>query len=60
MQHGYQVAILKVTSLKINRLLPIATNNMHVKFEIEKNGNSKAGLSYAPESMLPTDWQMDR
>ena len=28
-QDGRQAAILRVTSLKINRLLPIATNNMH-------------------------------
>ena len=28
-------AILKVTSLKTNRLLPMATINMHMKFEIE-------------------------
>ena len=34
-QYGHQVAILKVTSLKINRLLPMATINMHMKFEIE-------------------------
>ena len=30
-----QVAILKLTSLKINRLLPMVTINMHMKFEIE-------------------------
>ena len=29
------MAILKLTSLKINRLLPMATINMHMKFEIE-------------------------
>ena len=34
-QYGCQVAILEVTLRKINRLLPIATNNMHIKFEIE-------------------------
>ena len=34
-QYGRQWAILKVTSLKINRLLPMATINMHMKFEIE-------------------------
>ena len=34
-QDGHQAAILKVTSLKINRLLPMATNNMHVKFQIK-------------------------
>ena len=34
-QYGHQAAILNVTSLKINRLLPMTTINMHVKFEIE-------------------------
>ena len=34
-QYGRQTAILKVMSLKINRLLPMATINMHMKFEIE-------------------------
>ena len=33
--NGHKAAILKVTSLKINRLLPIATINMCMKFEIE-------------------------
>ena len=34
-QYGRQAAILKVTSMKINRLLIMATINMHMKFEIE-------------------------
>ena len=34
-QYVHQAAILKVTSLKINRLLPMTTINMHMKFEIE-------------------------
>ena len=34
-QYGHQAAILKVTLLKINRLLPMTTNNMHMKFEIK-------------------------
>ena len=34
-QYGRQAAILKVTSLKINRILPMATIKMHMKFEIE-------------------------
>ena len=34
-QYGHQAAILKVTLLKIDRLLPMATINMHMKFEIE-------------------------
>ena len=33
--YGHQAAILKVTSLKINKLLPMTTINMHMKFEIE-------------------------
>ena len=34
-QYGHQGAILKVMSLKIDRLLPMNTINMHMKFEIE-------------------------
>ena len=34
-QYGHQAAILKVASLKINRLLPMTTINMHMKFEME-------------------------
>ena len=34
-KYGRQAAILKATSLNINRLLPMATINMHMKFEIE-------------------------
>ena len=34
-QYGHQAAILKVTSLKINRLPPMTAINMHLKFEIE-------------------------
>ena len=47
-QYGCQAPILKVTLLLINRLLPIATNNMHMKFETE---NSKQ----TPETMLRTE-----
>ena len=32
---GCQVAILKVTLLKINRLLPMANKNRHMKFQIK-------------------------
>ena len=35
LQYGCQAAILKVTSLKIKRLLPMTTINMHIKFETE-------------------------
>ena len=34
-QYGYQEAILKVSSMKMNRPLPLATSNMHMQFEIE-------------------------
>ena len=34
-QYGHQAAILKAASLTINRLLPMATINMHMKFEFE-------------------------
>ena len=34
-QNGHQAAILKVTSLKVDRLLPMTTINTHMKFEIE-------------------------
>ena len=34
-EYDRQAAILKVISLKIYRLLPIATENMHMKFEIK-------------------------
>ena len=34
-QYGHQVGILNVTSLKINRVWPMATNNMVMKFETE-------------------------
>ena len=34
-QYGCQAAMLKVTSRKISSVLPVATKNMHVKFEIQ-------------------------
>ena len=46
-QYGHQAAIVKMTSQKINRLLPIATINMHMKFEIPKQ-------TYTMETMLST------
>ena len=35
MQYGCQAVILKVTYLKIDRVLPMTTINMHIKFETE-------------------------
>ena len=57
-QYGRQAAILKVTSLKINRLLPIATNNMLVKFEIEIP--KQAWVTLRKPCRLQTDGQTDR
>ena len=52
MQNGRQVAILEVMSLKINRLLPMTTVNMHMKFEIE---TPKQTWLYTPETMPPSE-----
>ena len=57
-QYGRQAAILKVTSLKINRLLPIATNNMHMKFEIEIP--KQTWVTLRKPCHLQTDGQTDR
>ena len=57
-QDGRQAAILKVTSLKINRLLPMATNNMHMKFEIEIA--KQIWVTLRKPSRLQTDGQTDR
>ena len=57
-QYGHQAAILKVTSLKINRLLPMATINMHMKFEIEIP--KQTWLMLRKPCRLQTDGQTDR
>ena len=57
-QYGHQAAILKVTSLKINRLLPIPTNNMHMKFGIEIP--KKTWVTLRKPCRLQTDGQTDR
>ena len=57
-QYGCQAAILKVTSLKINRLLAIATNNMHTKFEIEIPRQTRVTLR--KPCRLHMDRQTDR
>ena len=57
-QYGRQAAILKVTSLKINRLLPMATINMHMKFEIEIP--KQTWLMLRKPCRLQTDGQTDR
>ena len=43
-QYGRQVAILKVTSVKINRLWPMATSKMYMKFEIEIPNQTRVTL----------------
>ena len=57
-QYGRQAAILKVTSLKINRLLPMATINMHMKFAIEIP--KQTWLMLWKPCRLQTDGQTDR
>ena len=57
-QYGRQAAILKVTSLKINRLLPMATINMHMKFEIEIP--KQTWLRLRKPCRLQTDGRTDR
>ena len=51
-------AILRVTSLKINKLLPMATNNMHIKFEIEIP--QQTWVMLRKPCRLQTDGQTDR
>ena len=57
-QYGRQAAILKVTTLKINRLLPMATINMHMKFEIEIP--KQTWLMLRKPCRLQTDGRTDR
>ena len=57
-QDGCHTTILKVTSLKINRLLPMATNNMPVKFQIEIP--KQAWVTLRKPCLLQTDGQTDR
>ena len=56
-QYGRPAAILKVTSLKINRLLPIATNNMHMKLKFQSKLQLRSGNHVAYRR---TDRQTDR
>ena len=57
-QYGRQAAILKLTSLRINRLLPMATINMHMKFEIEIP--KQTWLMPRKPCRLQTDGRTDR
>ena len=57
-QDGRQTAILKVTLLKINRLLPMAINNMHMKFQIEIP--KQTWVTLRKPCRLQTDRQSDR
>ena len=56
-QYGRQAAIFKVTSLKINRFLPMATINMHMKFEIETP--KQTWLMFRKPCRLQTDGRTD-
>ena len=57
-QDGRQTAILKVTSLKINRLLLMATNNMRMKLEIEIP--KQTWVTLRKPCRLQTDGQTDK
>ena len=57
-QYGRQAAILKMTSLKINRLLPMATINMYMKFEIDIP--KQTWLMLRKPCRLQTDGRTDR
>ena len=57
-QDGRQVAILQVISLKINRLLPMATKNMQIKFKIEIP--KQTWVTLRKPCCLQTDGQTDR
>ena len=56
-QYGCQATILKVTSLKIYRFLPMATINLHMKFEIEIP--KQTWLMLRKPCRLQTDGQTD-
>ena len=57
-QDGRQSTILKVTSLESNRLLPMVTNNMHMKFQIEIP--KQTWVMLRKPCCLQTDGQRDR
>ena len=57
-QDGHQAAILKLISLKINKLLPIATNKMHMEFQIEIP--KQTWVTLRKPCRLQTDGQTDR
>ena len=52
-QYGCQAAILKVISLKINRFLPMATNEIHIKFEIEIPKQTRVTLQNPCQQQSP-------
>ena len=57
-QYGRQATILKVMSVKINKLLPIDTDNMHMKFAIEIL--KQTWLTLLKPCHLQTERQTDR
>ena len=58
-QFGRQAAIMKVTSLKMTRLLPMATINIHMKFEIEIPKQTWLMLQKPCRLQTRTDGQTD-
>ena len=57
-QDGHQAAILEVISLKINKLLPMVTKNMQMKFQIEIP--KQTWVTLRKPCRLQTDGQTDR
>ena len=58
LQDVRQATILNVISLKINRLLPMATNNKHMKFQIEIP--KQTWVTFRKPCRLQMDGQTDR
>ena len=56
-QYGYQATIVIMTSLKMNRLLSVATINMNMNFEIEIR--KQTWLMPRKPCRLQMDWQTD-
>ena len=52
-QYGHQVAILKVTLVKINRLLPIHTRDVPVKFGVDIQSQTKVRVRKLKNPIWP-------
>ena len=52
-QYGHQAAILKMTSLKINRLLPIYISIVPLKFEVDIQSQTKVRVRKQKNPIWP-------